>query len=150
MSVTFSWSAPIRSPRNATAVVHTALLPALLWLSVPVVREVEEELTVIDRFILESALLMTPVTADDIAEVTGVPRDAVGRIAGRLLRLGLLEPEGIGFAAAESATTALNQASVPQRQVTRLAFLYLPQGDDLIAYQDGPRRVEPPMLHRIA
>jgi hypothetical protein len=149
VNVTFSWSAPIESARDATVVVREALLPMLLWPSVPVVREVEQKLTVIDRFVVEAALQMAPVTAVDIAEVTGVPQDAVSRIAGRLVGLGLLVPDGIGFAPTESATAALNRASVPERQVTRLAFLYLPQGDDLIAYQDGPHRVDPPMLHRM-
>lgn len=149
MSVTFSWSAPIESPANATVVVREALLPMLLWPSVPVVREVEQRLTVIDRFAVEAALMMAPVTAADIAEVTGVPQDAVSRIVGRLVGLGLLVPDGVGFVAAETAEEALDRSSVPERQVTRLTFLYLPQGGDLIAYQDGPHRVEPPMLHRM-
>lgn len=149
MSVTFSWSAPIKSAKNATVVVREALLPMLSWPSVPVVREVEQRFTVIDRFVVEAALLMAPVTAADIAEVTGVPQDAVSRIAGRLVGLGLLVPDGIGFAPTEKAAGALDRSSVPERQVTRLTFLYLPQGDDLIAYQDGARRVEPPMLHRM-
>lgn len=149
MSVTFSWSAPIASPRNAIVVVREALLPMLLWPSVPVVREVEQRLTVIDRFVVEAALLMAPVTTADVAEVTGVPQDAVGRIAGRLAGLDLLVPDGIGFAPTASAPAALTRSSVPERQVTRLTFLYLPQGDDLIAYQDGPRRIDPPMLHRV-
>jgi hypothetical protein len=149
VSVTFSWSAPIKSLRNATVVVREALLPMLLWPSVPVVREVEQRLTVIDRFVVEAALLMAPITAADIAEVTEVPQDAVSRIAGRLVGLGLLVPDGIGLAPAETAAAALGRLSVPERQVTRLTFLYLPQGDDLIAYQDGPHRVEPPMLHRM-
>jgi hypothetical protein len=148
VSVTFSWTAPIKSPANATVVVREALLPMLLWPSVPVVQEVEQRLTVIDRFVVEAALLMTPVTAADIAEVTGVPHDAVGRIAGRLVGLGLLVPDGAGFAPAETAAAALDRPSVAERRETRLTFLYLPQGDDLVAYQDGMRRVEPPMLHR--
>jgi hypothetical protein len=147
--MTFSWSAPIKFPKNAAAVVREALLPMLLWPSVPVVREVEQRFTVIDRFVVESALLMAPVTAADIAEVTGVPHDAVSRIAGRLVGLGLLVPDGTGFVPAEAAAAALNRPSLTQRQETRLTFLYLPQGDDLIAYQDGPHRVEPPMLHRM-
>lgn len=146
--MTFSWSAPINSQRDATVVIREALLPMLLCLSVPVVREVEQKLTVIDRFVLEAALLMTPVTAADVAEVTGVPQDVVSRIAGRLVRLRLLVPEEIGYAPAESTAEALNRASVLVRQIVRLTFLYLPQGDDLIAYEDGSRRVDPPQLHR--
>lgn len=149
MSVTFSWSAPITYPKNATVVVREALLPMLLWPSVPVIREVEQRITVIDRFVVEAALRMAPVTAADIAEVTGVPQDAINRIAGRLAGLGLLVPDGIGYVPAETAAAALDRSSVPERQVTRLTFLYLPQGDELIAYQDGPHRAEPPMLHRM-
>ena len=150
MSATFSWSASIESPTNATVVIREALLPMMLWPSVPVVREVEQRLTVIDRFVVEAALMMAPVAAADIAEVTGVPQDAVSRIAGRLVGFGLLVPDGVGFFATEAAEVALVRSSVPERQATRLTFLYLPQGDDLIAYQEGPRRVEPPMLHRMA
>lgn len=148
MSVTFRWSAPISSPQKASVIVREALLPMLLWPSVPVVRVVEQRFTVIDRFVVEAALMMAPVTSADIAEVTGVPQDAVSRIAGRLVGLDLLAPEGIGFVPTETAAAALERPSVSQRQKTRLTFLYLPQGDDLIAYQDGPHRAEPPMLHR--
>lgn len=150
MSATFSWSAPIRSPKNATVVVREALLPVLLWPSVPVVREVEERLTIIDRFVMESAELVAAVTAADITEVTGMPPDAVDRIAGRLVTLGLLVPDGPGYTTTDAAaeTLALDRPAVKKPQETRLTFLYLPQGDDLIAYQEGPRRTEPPALHR--
>jgi hypothetical protein len=149
VSVTYSWSAPVATPTNASAVVREALLPMLVWPSVPVVREIEERLTVIDRFVVEAAALMTSVTAADIAEVTGVPQDAVGRIAGRLVGLGLLAPADIGYAPTAEAAATLDRPSIVKRQPARLTFLYLPQGDDLIAYQDGPRRVEPPMVHRM-
>lgn len=149
MSVTFRWSAPITSAKDATVVVREALLPMLLWPSVPVELEVHQRLTVIDRFVAEAALMMAPVFAADIAEVTGVPEDAVDRIAGRLVGLGLLVPAGAGFAPAATAAAVLARPTVPERRETRLTFLYLPQGDDLIAYQDGPRRVEPPRLHRM-
>lgn len=151
MSVEFSWSAPIDPAKDADVVVREALVPMLLWPSVPVVQEVEQRLTVIDRFIVEATLMMAPVTAADIEEVTGVPQDAVDRIASRLVGLGLLVPDGIGYGPTEIAAAAMvsDRPAVIERQETRVSFLYLPQGDDLIAYRDGPRRVEPPMLHRM-
>lgn len=149
MTRTFRWSAPNRSaPRNATVVVHEALLQVLSWPAVPVIQQFEERLTVIDRFILEAAGLVTAVTAADVAEVTAVPADAVERIVGRLVALGVLVVDGAGVTATEKAAEALTRNAVIKHQTIRLTFLYLPKGDDLIAYQDGPRRAEPPMLHR--
>jgi hypothetical protein len=145
----FGWTAPIPAPKNAHTVVVEALVPMLLWTSVPVVRRVDEELTIIDRFVVESALALAPMRAEDVEELTGVPREVVNRIAGRLTGLGLLRGTGGAYYAVEDpARMALGQHSVPKYRQASLTFLYLPYSDDLIAFPPGPRQADPPLLQR--
>ena len=145
----FGWTAPIPAPKNAHTVVVEALVPMLLWTSVPVIRRVDEELTIIDRFVVESALALAPMRAEDVEEVTGVPRDAVNRIAGRLTGLGLLRGTGGAYYAVDDpARTALGEHSVPEYRQSSMTFLYLPHSGDLIAFPPGPRQADPPMLQR--
>jgi hypothetical protein len=145
----YSWSAPVPVPRGAQVVVSDAVLPMLLWPAVPVIRLVYEDLTVIDRFIVEAALQVAPIRAEDIEEVTGIPRDAITRIAGRLTGMGLLRTEGPDYHPVEaSARPALERRAVPEHRQVSLTFLYLPYTDDLVAFVPGPRRPDPPHLHK--
>jgi hypothetical protein len=116
---------------------------------VPVIRRIYEELTVVDRFVVEAALTLAPMRAEDVAEVTTVPRDAVVRIAGRLASLGLLRADGLDFYPVEAAAwNALQQRAVPEDRQTSMTFLYLPHSDDLIAFPTGPGRSKPPLLQK--
>lgn len=145
----FEWRGQPRIPRAATVQLREALVPMLLWTSVPVTRRVDEDLTIVDRFMLEAAFTLAPMRADDVEEVTQIPRDAVLRIAGRLTALGLLTAGDTGFhAVADAAREALHKQAVPRYTTAHLAFLYLPDGDDLIAFASGPGQTTPPILHR--
>lgn len=151
-SPTFLWSpAPGRAkPRHVVAMVREALVPMLLWPSVPVLRRVEEGLTILERLIIEGALAMCPIRAEDVEEVTGVPQDVVVRIAGRLCGLGVLRTAADGYYAEEEpARAALERNSVTEHRPGRLTFLYLPGTDELLAFEGGPRRPEAPPLHLI-
>lgn len=121
----------------------------LLWPSVPVIRRIYEELTVVDRFIVEAALTLAPMRAEDVEEVTTIPKDAVIRIAGRLVSLGLLRPDGADYYPVEAAAqNALRERAVPETRKASMTFLYLPHSDDLIAFPTGPGRSKPPLLQK--
>lgn len=147
----FEWGARPKIPGSATVQVREALVPMELWTAVPVVRRIDEELTIVDRFILEAALDLNPLYARDVEDVTRIPRDAVTRIAGRLTGLGLLRAaEDAYWAETDAVEAALNRRSVPRYALTRLTFLYLPDGDDLIAFGSGPGQAAAPKLNRVA
>jgi hypothetical protein len=40
--------------------------------------------------------------------------------------------------------------TLTRRRPARFTFLYLPEGDDLIAYREGTRYEEPPMFHQVS
>ncbi|MBV9445614.1 MAG: hypothetical protein JO345_06925 [Streptosporangiaceae bacterium] len=149
MTVGFEWRGQPHIARTASVQIREALLPMLMWTSVPVTRRVDQDLTIVDRFILEAALALAPMRAEDVEEVTAIPRDAVLRIVGRLAGLGLLRADGTGFVAVEEqVSAALQQRAVPRYIPAYLTFLYLPDGDDLIAYASGQGQAAPPILHR--
>lgn len=149
LTIEFRWSGPPRIPRSANVLVREALLPMLMWPTVPVTRRIDQELTVVDQFIVEAALALEPMRAEDVEEVTSIPRDAVTRIAGRLTGLGLLRMVGSEYHAIEDrARAALEERTVPRYDTIYICFLYLPEGDDLIAYTPGAGRRSAPMLHR--
>lgn len=147
----FEWGARPKIPRSATVLIKEALVPMHLWTSVPVVKCIDEELTIVDRFVLEAALSLAPMYARDVEEVTQIPEDAVTRIAGRLTGLGLLRSDGGAYwAEADAAYDALTKQSAPRYATAWLSFLYLPDGDDLVAFSAGPGQTAVPMLNRVA
>lgn len=146
----FEWFAAPRTPRKASVVVREALLPMLMWPTVSVTRRVDEKLTVVDRFVVEAALALAPMRVEDVEEVTAIPREAVVRIAGRLVGLGVLRASGPDYhAVEEAARSALNGYAVPRYHTTTVGFLYLPDSDELIACLRGAGRPDPPLLDRV-
>ncbi|MFI6290900.1 hypothetical protein ACIBEJ_04905 [Nonomuraea sp. NPDC050790] len=149
MMHTYDWSPPARVPGGASVIVREALLPMLMWESVPVRRQIDQDLTIVDRFVVEAALSLTPVRPEDVEEVTGIPRDAITRIAGRLTGLGVLRTEADGYhAVAEKARLALERHAIPEFRIAHLTLLYLPGGGDLIAFESGPGSTDAPLLHK--
>lgn len=145
----FEWHGPPRIPRTASTQIREALVPMVMWTSVPVTRRVDQDLTIVDRFVLEAALALSPMRAEDVEEVTQIPRDAVLRIAGRLASLGLLRRGDTGFyAVADAASEALKARTVPRYTKAFLTFVYLPDGDDLIAFTPGPGQTAAPKVDR--
>lgn len=139
----YVWSAPLPTPPAARLHVREALVPMLLWPSVPMIREIEQDLTVIEQFLLESALALDMVRAVDVEEITGIPADAVTRIAARLTALGMLEPaDDAGWTPIRAgAELALARRAVPERRTVQVPFLYLADGDDLVAFPVGHQEV---------
>jgi hypothetical protein len=149
MTIRCAWSAPVHTPRNAGVVVLEALLPMLLWPSVPLIRLAYEDLTVVDRFMVEAALALAPMRAEDVEEVTAIPRHAVTRIAGRLTGLGLLRADrGDYYPVEAAAMAALERRAVPEHRTMFVTLLYLPTTDELVAFAPGPGRPDPPLLQK--
>jgi hypothetical protein len=148
----YEWSpVPPKLPRDGVAQVVEALLPMLIW-QAPVTKVVSHGLSVVERFIIEAALDLGDVSVADVAEVTGLPRDLAARVTARVAGVGVLEPlpEGGGYRPVQPAAgEALASAELREFHRTHLTFLYLPTTEDLLAYPAGPRRAEPPHVHRI-
>jgi hypothetical protein len=144
MSSEFTFRQPIPgTPRNAEVVVHEAFISVLLWPSVQVTRRVDEDLTILDRLIVEAAITLDPVYPGDIEEITSIPQDAIVRAMGRLADLGLLEPSGRGdYTATEKAHQSVDQTSVPRLRPAHIPMLYLADTDELIALPAAHRQVQ--------
>jgi hypothetical protein len=119
----FVWSAPLPSRRGATMVIREALIPMVLWPSVAVMRRIEQELTAVERFVIEAALALDPMRPEDVEEVTDIPRDAIIRIAGRMTGLGVLRVGEDGYYGVEvPARAALEERAVPEHRVSHLTW----------------------------
>ncbi|MFD0591986.1 hypothetical protein ACFQZ4_04945 [Catellatospora coxensis] len=138
----------MKTDHDAQVVVHESLVTMLLWPSVPVRRRVDHDLTVIDRFVVEAAQRLAPMRPEDVEEVTGVPREAVARIADRLVGLHVLERTAAGYHAADVASTVLQRRTVPQYRPAQMTFLYLPDTDEMVAFPPGPQATNAPQLQR--
>ncbi|GIF96577.1 hypothetical protein [Catellatospora citrea] len=144
MTAVFTFRQPIPgTPRNAEVVVHQAFISMLLWPSVPVTRRVDEDLTILDRLIVDAAITLDPVYPVDIEEITSIPQDAIVRAMGRLADLGLLEASGQGdYTATDKARQSLDQTSVPRLRPAHIPMLYLADTDELIALPAAHQQVQ--------
>jgi hypothetical protein len=133
--VTFEPSAAPDLGGAPQAVVREALLPLLVWLRVPVLREVRAELSAVERFVLEAALALGGFAPAHIEDLTSLPRAAVELLARRLASQGALERQGSRFEVQPArAREVLERRTVIERRAGTLAFLYLPQTDDLMVF----------------
>jgi len=114
-------------------VVSEALLPLLGWRDVPVLREIRQELTALERFVLEMAMTLGSVTAENFTEVVSLPRQVLAAgasrlVGGRALRLsaGTYEVEP------EIAAQALREATIRRPLPATADFVLLPRTDDLL------------------
>lgn len=141
-------SVPAPRPGPDTIViVARALLPLLHWRGVPVLREKRQELTMVERFVLEMGLGLGSVEPEDFAEITSLPPSALAGATWRLISSGTLYPRGGSYGIhPEQAATALQQRTVSRLVRSSADFVLLPRSDDLlgIAGRDGgwPRALE--------
>jgi hypothetical protein len=119
---------------ETVAVVSNALLPVLGWRDVPVLHEVREELTVLERFVLEMALSLGTVSAEDFAEVVTLPRQVLAAGATRLIAAGALHLVGNGYQVEPTtATRALQEQRIRRPRLATADFVLLPRTGDLLA-----------------
>ncbi|MEV0392001.1 hypothetical protein [Polymorphospora rubra] len=148
---TYRWSAqPPNLPRYGYAEITEALVPILTWPAVPVLKRVEHGLSVVERFVLEAALTLQGVRAEDITEITGIPTDIAFRMADRLRALGALDRVDDTFEPVEPVTReVLTSQRLPEYHQANLQFMYLADTDELIAYDSGPGTPDPPLVHLV-
>lgn len=131
-------------------VVTEALLPIFDWIDVAVVRAVEQKLSAVERFLIETALALGDLDVEDVEELTGLPEEATRRIAGHLCELSVLNAEAGRYTANEDAAwaTLARERTVELRQDV-LTFLVLPRSGDALAFEHKQGRGAPPQVHRL-
>ena len=131
-------------------VVTEALLPIFDWIDVVVVRAVEQKLSAVERFLIETALALGDLDVEDVEELTGLPEEATRRIAGHLCELSVLNAEAGRYTANEDAAwaTLAREGTVELRQDV-LTFLVLPRSGDALAFEHKQGRGAPPQVHRL-
>lgn len=123
---------PAITPQTV-AVVPDALLPMLGWRDIPVLREVRQKLTVLERFVLEMALTLGTVRAEDFAEVVSLPRQVLAAGATRLIAGGALRLVGDGYVVVpETAARALAEEGIRRPMPSTADFVLLPRTGDLL------------------
>jgi hypothetical protein len=124
---------PAFTPQTVT-LVSRALLPVLGWRDVPVLHEVQQKLTVLERFVLEMALALGTVTAEDFAEVVSLPRQVLAAGASRLIAGRALRLVGDGYAVEpEIAARTLRDQGIRRPLPGTADFVLLPRTGDFLA-----------------
>jgi hypothetical protein len=114
--------------------VARALLPLLYWRGVAVVREKRQELTVLERFVLEMGLTLGTAEPEDFAEITSLPASALAGATWRLIPSGTFSPRGGSYGVdPEQAAAALEQKAIRRLVRASADFVLLPRSDDLLA-----------------
>ncbi len=147
MTVRFEFQAARQTDTKATVVVQESPIGLDVWPDVPMISKFEEDLTAIDRLVLEAAIALDPVHAADIEEITGIPAEAVDGIISRLVSLGLLQTDGSGSAATDYAQPALDRAAVVRLRQTPVTLLYLADTDEIVALTPSAGRRAPRLHH---
>ncbi|MFC0105557.1 hypothetical protein [Kibdelosporangium aridum] len=142
--------------------VSWARIPVLWWRDVAVLIAEPVELTMLDRFAVESANRLGRLTAEDFDEFTGLPAIVFAALARRLHTLDLLEWRSDVLLPNGNHTDLDDVADVTRTTEASLDFLYLPDSDDLIAVTESlgeferawPRRSQiaplPDRLHEVS
>ncbi|WP_344655811.1 hypothetical protein [Catenulispora subtropica] len=106
----------------------------MVWRGVPVVNTVRDKITVVERFALEAALALDPVSAVELSELTGLPPQAVMPLLERLLSTGSLDADESGTAYTPTAATpeVLAGNTLTTIETATANFAFLPFTDELI------------------
>lgn len=125
---------PPRSDDRTLAVITEALLPVLLLRKVKLLRHIDEELTVAERFAIEAALLLGWVSAELIEEVTDLPVDAASLLADRLTDFGLLRAAGARYEVnLEAAEATVRRGTLRLERTDACSVVVLPRTGDMLA-----------------
>ena len=130
-------SAPAIGP-GVIAVVSEAIVPLLALREVPVVKQVREELTPLERFVLEMGLALGTFGAADFAEVVSLPRRVLAGAASRLIAAEALWLDGEEYhIVPDVAADFLSKQMVIRRVQATLDFAFFPRSGDLLALGSG-------------
>jgi hypothetical protein len=104
--------------------ITEALLPVFDWIDIPVIRAVEQKLPAVERFLIESALLLGDLSPEDVEEVTGLPEEATRRITGHLCETGVLQAREERYVPnQEAALATLRRESLVELRQDALTFI---------------------------
>lgn len=118
---------------DTVLVVPEALLPLLCWREVPVVREVREGLTQLERLLLEMAVALGTVDSEDFEQVVSLPRSVLAGGMSRLVAGGAVSLIGEEFHVISEVAARFLQQEVVIRQMESTAdFALLPRSGDLL------------------
>lgn len=124
----------VRDPK-VLAVVAEAYLPVLVWRDIPVRRHLDEELTAVERLVLEFAKDLGWITVEVIQEVTDLPEESTRVIIERLAEFGVLEAGEHRYAAnPEAITEMLDLSALRRREDATCDVVMLPQTGDAIVF----------------
>lgn len=119
---------------DTVLLVSEAFLPLLWWREVPVSREVRQELTQLERFLLEMALALGTFDSDEFEEVVSLPRSVLAGGMSRLVAGGAVSLIGAEFhVITEVAARFLEQEAVTREVESSADFALLPRSGDLLA-----------------
>ncbi|MFF4625281.1 hypothetical protein [Nonomuraea jabiensis] len=136
MSYTVEWTDHVGAGgEDVVAVVTEALVPIVFWPRVTIVRAIDEELTIVERFLLEAALRLGKVTNELIEEVTDLPSDVLDALFDGLVSFGLLAKEGTGHVPqTEEVEQTLLRGTLRRHSQDTCTIAFLPQTDEAVAY----------------
>jgi hypothetical protein len=118
---------------DTVIVVSEAFLPLLWWRNVPVFREVRQELTQLERFLLEMGLALGTVDSETFEEVVSLPRNVLAGGVSRLVAGGALSLIGGELhVVPEVAARFLEQEAVTRQVKSTADFALLPRSGDLL------------------
>jgi hypothetical protein len=127
-------------PGTLLRVRHT-LLPMAWWRSVPVFRDVYDQLTVFEMYLLEMALTLGSVSEQDTEEVLGLSQRFLDWGAWRLAVAGALRRDGAVYHVVPAEARKLQRAGrLPRRESSTADFVLLPRTGDLLAVAPGRGR----------
>jgi hypothetical protein len=149
VSYTVEWTDHVNGGgEGVVAIVAEALVPIVFWPRVTIVRAIDEELTVVERFLLEAAVQLGKVTNEMIEEITDLPSEVLDALFGGLVSFGLLVKEGGAHVPqTEEVEQTLATGSLRRHSQDTCSIAFLPQTDEAVAYGgplNGRRRRSPP------
>ncbi len=130
---------PAPAVRSDTVlVVSDALLALMTWRDVSVVREVRQELTRLERFLLETALALGKIDAATFDEIVSLPRGVLAGGMSRLVGGGAARLAGDEFYVDAEVAARFLANEVVIREVPSCAdFALLPRSGDLFAVESS-------------
>ena len=121
---------------DTLAQVGSGLLPLLVFPDVPILRRIDHQMQILDRFVLEVCLRLGSISATDILEATGVPHAVADTVCHRLAAHGLLreteDQDTVYVADAMLAERALAEDCFHEDKEDTCDFILLTRTGDLM------------------
>ncbi|MFO0761828.1 MAG: hypothetical protein U0359_35635 [Byssovorax sp.] len=122
-------------PRGVRAVVREALIPFIVWSSVPVRVFKPRQLGRMEAFLLETCLTLGHFTLRELERAISVPAAVIASSATRLLAHGTLieGPTGEYFVDEDQAAGIIATKNIREVHAESMTFVYFPRQDEVTA-----------------